>query len=120
MPSWVSFTDNERLQVLCSIVSIVCSLFYRVGDSAKNAFHSNPTNTVFDAKRLIGRNMDDQNMKQDIKHWPFQVKEKNGKPSITVQYQGESRDFVSPSVVALTRNILTSDRLRKKSARWFS
>lgn len=40
-----------------------------VGDSAKNAFHSNPKNTVFDAKRLIGRKMDDLELKRDMKHW---------------------------------------------------
>jgi molecular chaperone DnaK (HSP70) len=79
------------------------TFFDRVGDSAKSAFHSNPTNTVFDAKRLIGRQMDDPNLKQDIKHWPFQVKEKNGKPSITVQYQGENRDFVSPIAALSSR-----------------
>jgi endoplasmic reticulum chaperone BiP len=52
-PSWVGFTDDERL----------------IGDAAKNAFHSNPENTVFDAKRLIGRKMDDQDIQRDIKHW---------------------------------------------------
>ncbi|KAJ7928574.1 heat shock protein 70 family [Mycena leptocephala] len=77
------------------------TFFDRVGDSAKSAFHSNPTNTVFDAKRLIGRQMDDPNLKQDIKHWPFQVKEKNGKPSITVQYQGENRDFSPEEISAM-------------------
>lgn len=66
-----------------------------VGDSAKNAYHSNPKNTVFDAKRLIGRKMDDKDMKRDLKHWPFKVQEKNGKPAITVSYKGEERDFVS-------------------------
>lgn len=52
-PSWVAFGDEERL----------------VGDSAKNAFHSNPENTVFDAKRLMGRKMDDPDIKKDMKHW---------------------------------------------------
>ncbi|KAJ7350301.1 heat shock protein 70 family [Mycena albidolilacea] len=84
-PSWVSFTENERL----------------VGDSAKSAFHSNPTNTVFDAKRLMGRQMDDPKLKDDIKHWPFQVEEKNGKPSITVHYQGEKRDFSPEEISAM-------------------
>ncbi|KAK7057430.1 heat shock protein 70 [Favolaschia claudopus] len=84
-PSWVSFTETERL----------------VGDSAKSAFHSNPTNTVFDAKRLIGRQMDDANMKKDIKHWPFQVKDKDGKPSITVHYQGTQRDFSPEEISAM-------------------
>ncbi|KAF8336697.1 Hsp70 protein-domain-containing protein [Amanita rubescens] len=51
-----------------------------VGDSAKNAFHSNPENTIFDEKRLIGRRMDDDDIKKDMKHWPFEVIKKNGKP----------------------------------------
>ena len=66
-----------------------------VGDSAKNAFHSNPENTIFDAKRLIGRRMDDDDIKKDMKHWPFKVVEKNGKPSITVKHKGLDRNFVS-------------------------
>lgn len=70
-------------------------LVISVGDSAKNAYHSNPENTVFDAKRLIGRKMDDQDIKRDMKHWPFKVGEKGGKPAITVAYKGEQRDFVS-------------------------
>jgi len=84
-PSWVSFSDDERL----------------VGDSAKNAFHSNPQNTVFDAKRLIGRKMDDQDMKRDMKHWPFKVQEKNGKPAITVNFKGENRDFSPEEISAM-------------------
>lgn len=78
-PSWVAFSDEERL----------------VGDSAKNAYASNPSNTVFDAKRLIGRKMDDQDIARDIRHWPFEVREKGGKPVISVNYRGEKRDFVS-------------------------
>lgn len=66
----------------------------RIGDSAKNAFHSNPENTVFDAKRLIGRKMDEPEIKRDIKHWPFKVIEKHGKPSVQVQYKGTTHDFV--------------------------
>lgn len=66
-----------------------------VGDSAKNAFHSNPQNTVFDAKRLIGRKMDDPEVQRDMKHWPFKVKDVNGKPVISVKHKGEERDFVS-------------------------
>jgi hypothetical protein len=67
----------------------------RVGDSAKNAYHSNPENTVFDAKRLIGRRTDEADVKRDMKHWPFQIVDKGGKPSISVKYRGEKRDFVS-------------------------
>jgi endoplasmic reticulum chaperone BiP len=78
-PSWVSFTDEERL----------------VGDAAKNAYHSNPENTVFDAKRLIGRKIDDPEIVRDQKHWPFKVIKKNGKPAIEVKYRNENRQFVS-------------------------
>ncbi|KAK0207747.1 hypothetical protein IW262DRAFT_1529315, partial [Armillaria fumosa] len=56
MPSWASFSNDEHL-----------------GDSAKDAFHSNPQNTVFDAKCLIGHKMDDCDIQCDIKHWPFKV-----------------------------------------------
>lgn len=42
----------------------------------------------------MGRKMDDKDIKRDMKHWPFKVQEKNGKPAITVQYKGENRDFV--------------------------
>lgn len=78
-PSWVSFTDEERL----------------VGDAAKNAYHSNPENTVFDAKRLIGRKVDDPEVKRDQAHWPFKIVKKNDKPAIEVKYKGENRQFVS-------------------------
>ncbi|KAG6827957.1 hypothetical protein H0H87_003258, partial [Tephrocybe sp. NHM501043] len=84
-PSWVSFSGDERL----------------VGDSAKNAFQSNPRNTVFDAKRLMGRKMSDDNVQRDMKHWPFAVNEKNGKPAITVKYKGENRDFSPEEISAM-------------------
>jgi heat shock protein 5 len=66
-----------------------------VGDAAKNAFHTNPENTVFDAKRLIGRKMEDPEILRDVKHWPFKVKERSGKPVIGVQHKGEEKEFVS-------------------------
>lgn len=70
--------------------------FHRIGDAAKNAFASNPENTVFDAKRLIGRKVDDPEIKKDMKHWPFKVIEKNGRPHIRVQHKaGSNKDFVS-------------------------
>ncbi|KAL1418818.1 hypothetical protein MTO96_005521 [Rhipicephalus appendiculatus] len=56
-PSYVAFTDQERL----------------IGEAAKNQAALNPTNTVFDAKRLIGRNFDDPALQNDMKHWPFKV-----------------------------------------------
>jgi hypothetical protein len=89
--------------------------FFSVGDSAKHNFHSNPSNTIFDAKRLMGRKMDDRDIKRDMKHWPFKVQEKNGKPAITVQYKGEPRDFVRspPLVFLLSTDELLCSRLRK-------
>jgi len=93
-----------------------------VGDSAKNAFHSNPENTVFDAKRLIGRKMDDQDIVRDMKHWPFRVSEKNGKPAITVKHKGEDRHFVSFNVLFYAFSFFLkglSCRPPKKLALWF-
>ena len=66
-----------------------------VGDAAKNAYHANPENTVFDAKRLIGRKVDDPETKRDQVHWPFKVVSKGGKPAIEVKYKSEKRQFVS-------------------------
>lgn len=95
-PSWVSFTEDDRLYgCFCLISSYISPSFSSsIGDSAKNAYPSNPSNTVFDAKRLIGRKVDDADLKRDIKHWPFKVSEKNGKPAISVKHKGELRDFV--------------------------
>ncbi|KAJ7072530.1 heat shock protein 70 [Mycena amicta] len=84
-PSWVSFSDTERL----------------VGDTAKNAFHTNPRNTVFDAKRLIGRTMDDPIVQQEMKRFPFKVTDKNGKPSITVHHEGQERHFSPEEISAM-------------------
>jgi len=84
-PSWVSFTEDERL----------------VGDSAKNAYHSNPRNTVFDAKRLIGRKPNDDDVKKDMKHWPFKIVDKGGKPVIRIEHKGEDREFTPEEISAM-------------------
>ena len=55
----------------------------------------NPHNTVFDAKRLIGRKFDDVEVQSDLKHFPFKVISKAGKPVIEVEYRGENKQFVS-------------------------
>ncbi|CCA68801.1 related to glucose-regulated protein 78 of hsp70 family [Serendipita indica DSM 11827] len=83
-PSWVSFTDTERL----------------VGDSAKHAFASNPQNTVFDAKRLIGRRMDDPAIKQDMKHLTYDIVNRGGKPTISVRHRGEPKEFTPEEISA--------------------
>merc|ERR1719310_1269234 len=77
-PSYVAFTDSERL----------------IGDAAKNQVARNPENTVFDAKRLIGRKFSDQIVQADIKLWPFKVESgANEKPMICVHYNGEDKKF---------------------------
>ncbi|SOV78653.1 heat shock protein 70 [Plasmodium reichenowi] len=77
-PSYVAFTDTERL----------------IGDAAKNQASRNPENTVFDAKRLIGRKFSEPTVQSDMKHWPFTVKSgSDGKPMIEVSYQGEKKTF---------------------------
>ena len=83
-PSYVAFTDTERL----------------IGDAAKNQVAMNPTNTVFDAKRLIGRKFDDASVQSDMKHWPFTLKRgPEGKPVIEVEYKGERKQF-SPEEIS--------------------
>jgi len=75
-PSYVAFTDTERL----------------IGLGAKNQVSMNTKNTVFDAKRLIGRKFSDDDVKKDMKHWPFRVSaDSNDKPVITVEYKGEEK-----------------------------
>ncbi|XP_067932353.1 heat shock protein 70 A1-like [Watersipora subatra] len=88
-PSYVAFTDSERL----------------IGDAAKNQVAMNPTNTVFDAKRLIGRKFGDESIQNDVKHWPFKVVNDGGKPKIEVEYQGEKK-VLSPEEVSAM--VLTS------------
>jgi len=83
-PSYVAFTETERL----------------VGDAAKNQAASNPTNTIFDAKRLIGRKFTDRTVKNDMKLWPFKVSNKGGKPHIDVEYKGEKRQFAAEEISA--------------------
>lgn len=76
-PSYVAFTDTERL----------------VGEAAKDQVTMNPENTVFDVKRLIGRHFDDSTVQDDIVHWPFKVINDETKPKIEVMFQGKKRIF---------------------------
>ena len=85
-PSYVAFTPEERL----------------VGTSAKNQAALNSENTVFDAKRLIGRKFSDQNVKDDSILWPFQViEEEEDVPAIKVQYKGDSKTFHAEEISAM-------------------
>ncbi|KAL1997149.1 hypothetical protein VTN49DRAFT_8014 [Thermomyces lanuginosus] len=84
-PSFVAFTDTERL----------------IGDAAKNQVAMNPSNTVFDAKRLIGRKFNDPEVQADAKHFPFKVVEKNSKPIIEVEFKGETRQFTPEEISSM-------------------
>jgi len=84
-PSYVGFTETERL----------------IGDAAKNQVAMNPHNTVFDAKRLIGRRFNDPEVQSDMKHWSFKVIEKSGKPYIQVDFKGETKDFTPEEISSM-------------------
>lgn len=84
-PTVVAFTDTERL----------------IGDAAKNQVAMNPQNTVFDAKRLIGRKFSDPEVQADMKHFPFKVIEKGGKPVIEVEFKGETKNFTPEEISSM-------------------
>jgi len=72
-----------------------------IGDAAKNQATINPENTVFDAKRLIGRDFDDKTVQGDMKLWPFKVVKKGGKPAIEVQVGSERKTFHPEEISAM-------------------
>nr|XP_027196633.1 endoplasmic reticulum chaperone BiP-like [Dermatophagoides pteronyssinus] len=83
-PSYVAFTaEGERL----------------IGDAAKNQLTSNPENTVFDVKRLIGREWGDPTVQSDIKFFPFKVIEKNAKPHIKVETGSGTKVFAPEEII---------------------
>eukprot|EP01025_Chloroclados_australasicus_P018805 TRINITY_DN20009_c0_g3_i1.p2 TRINITY_DN20009_c0_g3~~TRINITY_DN20009_c0_g3_i1.p2 ORF type:complete len:643 (+),score=139.46 TRINITY_DN20009_c0_g3_i1:192-2120(+) len=85
-PSYVAFTDTERL----------------IGDAAKNQVAMNPRNTVFDAKRLIGRKFSDTIVQNDMKLWPFKVIQGEGdKPQVEVQYKHEAKLFYAEEISSM-------------------
>uniref|UniRef100_A0A4W2C164 Heat shock protein family A (Hsp70) member 1B n=10 Tax=Artiodactyla TaxID=91561 RepID=A0A4W2C164_BOBOX len=84
-PSYVAFTDTERL----------------IGDAAKNQVALNPQNTVFDAKRLIGRKFGDPVVQSDMKHWPFRVINDGDKPKVQVSYKGETKAFYPEEISSM-------------------
>ncbi|CAD5226358.1 unnamed protein product [Bursaphelenchus xylophilus] len=85
-PSYVAFTDTERL----------------IGDAAKNQVAMNPQNTVFDAKRLIGRKFDEPTVQADMKHWPFKVVQaEGGRPKVQVEYKGETKSFFPEEISSM-------------------
>jgi heat shock 70kDa protein 1/2/6/8 len=85
-PSYVAFTEDDRL----------------IGDAAKNQTARNPLNTVFDAKRLIGRKFDDQSVQADCKLWPFKVESGEGdRPMIVVKHKGEEKKFKAEQISSM-------------------
>jgi len=85
-PSYVAFTDTERL----------------IGDAAKNQVAINPVNTIFDAKRLIGRKYTDTSVQADMKHWPFKVVNSGGgKPKLQVEFKNEEKQFTPEEVSSM-------------------
>ncbi|XP_072946698.1 heat shock protein 68-like isoform X1 [Epargyreus clarus] len=81
-PSIVAFTPRERL----------------IGEAARNQAASNPRNTIFGAKRLIGRRFDDVGVQLDLRHWPFLVTNDNGKPQIVVEFKGRKKVFAPEEI----------------------
>ncbi|QRW03405.1 heat shock protein HSP70 family protein [Ceratobasidium sp. AG-Ba] len=84
-PSWVGFSGQERL----------------IGETAKHAFHSNPSQTVFDAKRLLGRQFNEHSLQKDIRHWPFKVIDNYGRAAVEVIFQGETKVFTPQEISAM-------------------
>ncbi|KAG8197894.1 hypothetical protein JTE90_020273 [Oedothorax gibbosus] len=84
-PSYVAFSETERL----------------IGDAAKSQVALNPENTIFDAKRLIGRNFNDPKIQQDMKNWPFKVLNDGGKPKISAEFKGEQKKFNPEEISAM-------------------
>lgn len=89
-PSYVSWMKPEGTRL--------------IGDSAKNAAASNPTNTVFDVKRLIGRKFGDSSVQKDKTLFPFElVKDKEGKPNVRVEIKGEMKEMSPEEVSGMVR-----------------
>uniref|UniRef100_K1Q7Y6 Heat shock protein 70 B2 n=1 Tax=Magallana gigas TaxID=29159 RepID=K1Q7Y6_MAGGI len=84
-PSYVAFTDTERL----------------IGDAAKNQVAMNANNTIFDAKRLIGRKFNDDSVQSDMKHWPFTVINDGGKPKLEVEFKNEKKRFTPEEISSM-------------------
>jgi L1 cell adhesion molecule like protein len=85
MPSYVSFTNDERL----------------IGEAAKSVVANNPKNTVFDAKRLIGQKFDDPKVQSDMKHFSYNVIDRENKPFIEVEYKNETKVFAPEEISSM-------------------
>ncbi|KAK6195268.1 hypothetical protein SNE40_000736 [Patella caerulea] len=104
-PSYVAFTDEGELLI---------------GDAAKDQQISNPENTIFDFKRLIGRTWDDPSVQKDKEYYPFKIVNKNGKPHIKVTVKGQERIFAPEEISAMVlgkMKAIAEDYLGKKVTR---
>ncbi|RGP77613.1 glucose-regulated [Fusarium longipes] len=84
-PSYVAFTEDERL----------------VGDAAKNQAAANPTNTIYDIKRLIGRKYSEKTLQGDVKHFPFKVVNRDDRPVVQVEVDGAKKQFTPEEISAM-------------------
>jgi heat shock protein 1/8 len=84
-PSYVAFTEGERL----------------IGDAAKNQYVSNSNNTIYDAKRLIGRNFDDSSIQNDMKYFTYRIVNRDGKPIIQANYMNEEKEFTPEEISSM-------------------
>jgi heat shock 70kDa protein 1/2/6/8 len=92
-PSYVGFTSEERL----------------IGDAAKNIINNNSANTIYDIKRLIGKNYTDETVQNDLKHFSYQVINKNNKPLVSVKYLEENKTFTPEEISSMILSKLKSD-----------
>lgn len=84
-PSYVAFNETERL----------------IGDAAKNQASVNPENTIFDAKRMIGKKFDDPTIQKDKSHWPFKISSKDGGVQIEATYKNEKKYFTPEEISSM-------------------
>ena len=92
-PSWVAFQEKEKL----------------VGESAKNQYNQNPSNTIFDIKRFMGQKFTDSGVQSELKHMPFEVKEgKNNMPVVCVQDKEFTPQEISAFILEKMKSIAES------------
>ena len=84
-PSYVAFTDAQHF----------------IGEDAKIQLSRNPRNTIFDAKRLIGRRFNSQDVQSDMKYWPFEIVDKGGKPAFKLEFENEVKTLMPQEVLSM-------------------
>jgi L1 cell adhesion molecule like protein len=84
-PSFVSFNSEDRL----------------IGDAAKSSASMNPKNTIYDIKRLMGRNYNDSDVQEELKHLPYKILNKNNRPVVEVEYKGETKQYTPEEISSM-------------------